>query len=175
MYLFLGDAMAIIAELLRQEQSAHVRVLLSLQRPDVEGAPCLDLFLYWVGEVATLRLAPRTEPGPELSLHFLLIPGGAGSGTKDLRVLGRGMQVLHDHAVIEGELLESLKPEEETERVGSGADGIRHIRITPYALSSHDIQRVWDSARQPYTLSVAYEAVVMPYESDDKQAAVPLN
>lgn len=162
MYSFLGDAMTAIAALLKQKQSADVRVLASLQDRAHARGPCLDLFVYQISKDRHTRTLPvGSEPATQpLVLHFLLIPGGAGDGSEHLRTLGRGMQVLVDHPVISGELMGGLTTADQVEPSGTDADGISEIRISPHDAPVGDIQRMWSSADEPYTVSAAYQAVV---------------
>lgn len=88
-------------------------------------------------------------PPLSLKLYYLITAHSKGKGSvkseDESRILGRVMQCLNDHSVIESNLLQgSLKEQEEG------------IRISFNQLSHDDMQRIWSYPNTPYKLSVGY-------------------
>lgn len=122
----------------------------------------ISLWLYRVSrEPDTLNRVPeritpnRLRPQPiPLTLHYLITP--MRDQTRDEQtLLGKVVQVLHDHAIISG-------PE-----VGAvlDADGTE-LHIALDGLTLEDLARVWDVLKEPYQLSIVYVVQVVTIDSD---------
>jgi hypothetical protein len=88
-------------------------------------------------------------PPLSLKLHYLITAHSKGKGSAksedEGRILGRVMQCLYDHSVIESNLLQgSLKEQEEG------------IRIAFNQMSYDELQRIWAYPNKPYKLSLSY-------------------
>ncbi len=129
--------------------------LIGLASPMERGNYVLNLFLYQVKESQEAR---RTEminrstdtqqyPPMVLSLHFLLtVQSNSDVVTKaidDQRIIGRAMQVLYDHSIVDRESLQ-----------GSLADTDAEIRINLEDLPLERMQAFFPNA--PYKLSLCY-------------------
>ncbi len=171
-----------LAELLRQHFNADpaLRLLfnpalggamvVSLNSPqemnqnNVQG---LSLWLYRVRRDSELLNRPperidRTQirgvPLP-VCLHYLLTPvvtsTNAQSGETEQMILGKGLQVLHDHAIVRGtELQDDF----------SGTTVELHIRLE--TLTLEELSRVYDALERSYQLSVSYEVSTIFIESE---------
>ncbi|MFY1110749.1 MAG: DUF4255 domain-containing protein [Methanosarcinaceae archaeon] len=130
----------------------------------------LSLFLYQVLENAYLKnqdiqIAGPTKlkPPPQaLELYYMLTSYAAFGNDKTDKaldehwVLGRAMQVLYDHSVLNGKLLQgNLNKDEEL-----------HITISPQSLD--DMTKIWSTFQdRPFRPSVCY--VVTPVMIDSTQ------
>ncbi|MCL4706183.1 DUF4255 domain-containing protein [bacterium] len=123
----------------------------------------LNLFLYQIVESPFLRNSdwqprlddPATIMAPPLSvkLYYLLTPYTTSQqelGQADAHgILGEAMRVFHEFAIVpELYLAEtSLVPGQ--------------IKITPTPLSLDDLSKIWNSLKNPFRLSVAYEVSLL--------------
>ncbi len=129
----------------------------SLASPaDIESdtAPRLSLFLYQINEnrylknedIGTADAGKIGYPGLPLNLFYLLT---AYAQTRDTehQILGRTMQIFHDHAVIRGSLLR-----------GSIAGTFEEIIVALNPISLEDMNRLWSIfPSTPYRLSITYQ------------------
>jgi len=95
----------------------------------------------------------RYRPLP-LTLHYLVC--AIFDEPKDEQaVLGKVVQVFHDHAILRGALLkDSLQGEDD------------ELRLVLEALTLEELARVWDSLNEPYQLSLSYALQVVEIDSD---------
>ena len=122
----------------------------------------ISLWLYRINrEPDTLnrppeRIAPnRLRPQPiPLTLYYLITPM-RDQPRDEQTLLGKVVQVLHDHAIMSG-------PE-----VGTvlNADGTE-LHVVLNGLTLEDLARVWDVLKEPYQLSIVYIAQVVTIDSD---------
>jgi hypothetical protein len=102
------------------------------------------------------RLTPsqlRHRPMP-LTLHYLVC--AIFEEPKDEQaLLGKVVQVFHDHAILGGSMLkDSLQGEDQ------------ELRLVLEALTLEELSRVWDSLNEPYQLSLSYALQVVEIDSD---------
>ena len=101
----------------------------------------------------------RRRPLP-LTLHYLICPLWEDPRDEQT-LLGKVIQVFHDHAILEtGELQESL----------AGADELRLVLDAP---SLQELSLVWESLNEPYHLSVSYTVQVVAIDSDTDHTVMP--
>ncbi|HEX3559740.1 MAG TPA: DUF4255 domain-containing protein [Pyrinomonadaceae bacterium] len=107
----------------------------------------------------------RRAPLP-VRLHYLMTPVTAsknleGGPETEQVVLGKVLQVLHDHPVMRGTDLQG-------ELSGTAAE--LAVRLEPMPLE--EIARVWDALDGSYQLSVSYEVSVVLIATDAQPASV---
>lgn len=123
----------------------------------------------------------RTRPGETaqtplaLNLYYLLTAFyGEGEDNIDTttdtarllgshRLLGRAMSVLHDYAVLDADVIQSVLPAQD--QLEHPYDQIERVRITPQPLTLDEVSKLWSSFQSQYRLSVAYEVSVVLIES----------
>lgn len=123
-----------------------------------DSANRLSLWLYQVTENEFVKNQPpqRTaadelrQPPLALSLSYLLTPFGP-SGEADHLLLGKALQVLYDNAIV---LLSDPV-----------ADVHEELRVILARLTLDELSGVWESLREPYRLSVAYQVRVTRVDS----------
>jgi hypothetical protein len=129
----------------------------------------LNLFLYrteqntgWMNRDMPSHTRPgeRGVPPLALNLHYLLtLFSRSDDDTEGHRVLGCGMSILHDHAVLSRTELQNALIDSDLH------EQMERIRITYQSLSLDDMFRVWGGLNTEYRLSVAYEVSVVLIES----------
>jgi len=165
-------------------------VTVSAQSPDkvkLDGGEKsqLNLFLYqvtpnqgWrnvglpsVDSSGTNRL---TNPPLALDLHYLLTAYGKDDFQPEI-LLGYGMQVLHEHPFVTRQSIRDslspgpvtggiLPPALQTLTAAELADQVEQIKITPQALSTEEISRLWTAFGAHYRPTAAYQASVVLIE-----------
>jgi Pvc16 N-terminal domain len=141
----------------------------------------LNIFLYQALPNAAWRnmdLPGRVNPGETampplaLTLHFLITAYGRDNDLVQpfsLQLIGKAMNVLHDHAVLLAKEIKDALP---------GNDlyaQLERVRLTLQPLSTEEIYRLWSGFQTPYRTSVAYEASVVLIESTRRvKAALPV-
>ncbi|MCI0584196.1 MAG: DUF4255 domain-containing protein [Chloroflexi bacterium] len=124
----------------------------------------LSLWLYQITENEFVKNAPpvrvngagtstsTTKPTPlALNLFYLLTPFGP-SGDADHVILGKTMQTFYDNAtVILRDPISAIAEE---------------LRIIFCRVTLEELTRVWESLREPYRLSVCYQARVVRIDSE---------
>jgi hypothetical protein len=144
-------------------------MLVTLKTPEemvstsVEG---LSVWLYRVIRDEEHLNAPPQRIGPNLlrrsplplRLHYLITPITntqllVGPETEQV-ILGRVLQIFHDHPILRGTDLEDDF---------SGTEVELHVRLE--SLSLEEITRVWDALEGSYQLSISYEVSVVDIES----------
>ena len=145
-------------------------MLVSLTSPpvmSVSGAQGLSLWLYRVRRDGELLNRPPERINAfqtrrvalPVCLHYLLTPvidtQNALAGETEQIILGKGLQVLHDHAIVRGtELQDDF----------SGTTHELHIRMETLPLE--ELSRVYDALERSYQLSVSYEVTTILIESE---------
>jgi hypothetical protein len=118
--------------------------------------PGLSVFLYRVDFNKTTRAGWSAVGSMDgraylpLDLHFLITPW-AGNAEYEMRILGRAMQILEEHASLSGPLL-----------VASGGwSAGDSVQVVMEELSTEAVMRTFDSLPHDYKLSVPYVARVV--------------
>jgi hypothetical protein len=146
----------------------------------------LNLFLYRVSENQGWRNVglPSVDSGGTnrlsnpplaLDLHYLLTAYGAGDFQAEI-LLGYGMQVLHESPVIDRQAIRNtlapgpvtggiLPPALQTLTAAEVADQVEQLKITPEALSSDEISKLWTAFGAHYRPTAAYMVSVVLIES----------
>lgn len=129
----------------------------------------ITLFLYEVMEDPNARNQPPTVENGQtrraplaLTLRYLLTPWGGDADTEQ-RILGRTLQILHDHAILAGPDLQ-----------GGLAGSETALRLTPNPLSLEDRTRIWQAVQKSYRLSTTLEVKVVRIRSDQTVDATPV-
>ena len=130
-----------------------------VQNPD---RPVITVFLYRVAIHSEMRNAPRrilgdgrvTRPLLPLELHYMITPW-ARETRDELRIIGRILQSLYDHAEMGPADLQGIS--------WSPGDS---VQLVLDSLPAEDHYRIWDSTDLPYRLSLTYIARVIGVEPD---------
>ena len=146
----------------------------------------LNLFMYYVSLNPALRnldlpsvdaAGNRVSNAPlALNLHYLVSAYGGRTGvplTTEV-LLGWAMKVFHDNAVVPSATIQAAldalagPPPSLSAAALAVADStnplsgqIEHIRITPEALTTEEIYRLWPAFNAPYRPSTAYQVSVV--------------
>lgn len=140
--------------------------------PTLEG---ITLYLYRV-EVNTTRrnLPPRIGPygrryraSLPIDLHYLLIPW-AKTAQRQQWLLGWGMRVLEDTAILPATLLNHHSSEANTFRPNEA------VELVSEPLSLQEIVNIWDAFKPNLQLSVAYVARMVMIDSQVELTVAPL-
>jgi uncharacterized protein DUF4255/IPT/TIG domain-containing protein len=145
----------------------------------------LNLFLYQVSPNASWRNAAlpsrdeqgqrRSNPPLALDLHYLLSAYGAELLNAEI-LLGCAMQALHESPFLTRDAvrvaLSSVAPAGDPRgdmlrALGASglADQIEQIKITPQALNTEEISKLWTAFQAPYRPTTGYLATVVLIES----------
>ncbi|HEY9631533.1 MAG TPA: DUF4255 domain-containing protein [Coleofasciculaceae cyanobacterium] len=143
----------------------------------------LNLFLYQTTPNAAWRNAGLpsrsgggdrlTNPPLALDLHYLLTAYSQETFHAEI-LLGYGMQLLHETPVLTRDAIRtalsslSAPGAPAAQRALAAADlaeQIEQIKITPEALSSEEMSRLWSGLQSPYRLTAAYQLSVVLIES----------
>ncbi|NPD27113.1 DUF4255 domain-containing protein [Corallococcus exiguus] len=129
----------------------------------------LNLFLFQVGHNASLRnmdFPQRTKSGesglPPLALRlaYLLTPyAPADDDVESHKLLGKAMNVLHDHPLLGSEELRTALPGNDLHLQAE------RVRITPDTLTMEDLSKLWTTFQTQYRVSVVYLVSVVLIES----------
>jgi hypothetical protein len=157
---------ALLEEHITRSTEPQIRgVAIDLRSPremrddDDEG---ISLWLYRVTRDPDLLNRPPPRVAPDqfayppvpVDLYFLVTPIQP-EPEDEQALLGRVLQVFHDHPVLRGsDLQDSLSGQDEELRV--------HLEM----LSLEELTRVWNALQQPYQLSVSYLVQVVTIASD---------
>jgi hypothetical protein len=152
-----------LVSLLRAGISSVDPNLITVATPDEFEAlrepakPSITIFLYRIAVNPTMRNDPRRmradgtvvrQPLP-LELSFL-ITAWAKETRDELRIVGRILQVLYEHAEIGA-----------ADLVGTSWDKTDTVQLILESLPLEDHYRIWDAAEVPYRLSLTYLARVI--------------
>jgi acyl-CoA thioesterase FadM len=128
---------------------------------EIDKSGRLSLWLYHLTEndfVSNQQMvrgegSERFRPPLALNLYYLITPFAGANKPEDLNLLllGKTMQVLNDNATF---VLDSLEDEISEEF---------HIILNQGCLE--ELTRVWDSLKEPYRLSVCYQAKTVRIDS----------
>jgi hypothetical protein len=89
------------------------------------------------------------------------------------RLLGLVMSALHDHPVLDADLINASMPA--ADQADFPFQQVERVRITPHTLSIDELSKLWSSFQSEYRMSVAYEASVVLIESRrPKVTALPV-
>lgn len=150
-----------------------------LVQTGADEAPHVNIFMYY----ASLNPALRNESEPSrnargeaisnpplaLNLHYLVTAYGAGQFDPEI-LLGWAMKVFHDTPVVPRAMIESAMTDLSTNNVTpegqliSGcllATQFEHIRITPEALTTEEIYRLWTAFQTSYRPTTSYQVSVV--------------
>lgn len=169
-----GDALVRLLKLGMQEAFPTDPPEITLKSPSEisedgdTGDRQLSLFLYRIVEDPDLKNLPESVTDPleqrrlplPLHLHYLVTPYSKDKADEH-RILGRAMQVLHDHGVLgEAELA--------TDK-GGLAEAHEQLRVTLHPLDVETTSQVWNSLSVPYRLSICYQVTPALIESEREE------
>jgi hypothetical protein len=140
-----------------------VAIFLDSPREIVQAGttPAVSLWLYHLARNPELANAPERRATFDtvapaylpIDLRYLVTPI-ADDTASEHALMGRVLQVFHDHAKVDGLAL--------TDSLSGKPDALR-VSLEP--LSLEELTRVWDALKEPYQLSVAYLVQVVRIES----------
>jgi hypothetical protein len=176
--LAIAAATATLRRLLDKGLEASVTVTASpLDKARTGGGPQVNLFLYLTqidGAWRNQDIPGRVKAGETgfpplpLALFYLLT---AYHDDKDevqgQKLLGRAMQVLHDHPLLGSAEIKDALPDSDLH------EQIERVRINPQSLPVDEISKLWSAFQTPYRTSVAYQVSVVLIESA-RSARAPL-
>ncbi len=154
--------------------AGSMRVLLNTPAEMTGTRSGLSVWLYRVTrDEATLnrppeRISPtRLRPAPlPVRLHYLIAPMTSANVTDapetEQVILGKALQVLHDHPTIAGVDLRD-------DFVGTRAT----ITARFEALTIDELARIWDALATSYRTSVSYEVTVVDIEAPTRDQSGP--
>ena len=122
----------------------------------------VSLWCYRVVRCAEVLNRPETRIPPDrvrrrpfpMELHYLITPL-APAAADEQTLLGRVVQVLHDHSIIRGADI----PASVTAQLPS------ELRVNFEALTLEELTRVWHSLQADYQLSVSYQVQLIEIDS----------
>jgi len=153
----------------------------------------LNLFMYYASINPALRNldlpsvsangAQMSNPPLAINLHYLVTAYGANPFDPEI-LLAFAMQVFHNtpvvpRTVIQAALtaLDSGSPSNEQQLISAStlASQIEHIRITPEALTTEEIYRLWTAFQVSYRPTTSYQVSVVVIQSTQSyQANLPV-
>jgi len=204
-YLAVGGVSAVLKALLNTglSEGGPATVLVSPpgitnKAPDLiltgtDEPPQLNLFMYYASINPALRNLdlPSTNtsgtavsnPPLAINLHYLVTAYGANQYDPEI-LLAFAMQVFHNtpvvpRSVIQSALtaLESGTPTTEQKLIAAStlASQIEHIRITPEALTTEEIYRLWTAFQTSYRPTTSYQvSVVVIQNTQSFQSNLPV-
>lgn len=137
-----------------------------------DTAPRLNLFLHQAspnGGWRNVDLPSRDSRGRHsaspplaLDLHYLLTAYGRQELHAEV-LLGYGMQLLHEVPTLDrGEIEARLPPSLQASQLGRQ---VELVKITPEAMSTEDVSRLWSALQAHYRPTAAYHVSVVLIES----------
>lgn len=123
----------------------------------------ISLWLYRVTRNAELTNRPPRRitvnqfalPALPLNLYYLVTPVFDDPLSKQI-LLGRVLQVFHDHAILRGnDLTQPLQLDTE-------------LRVTLESLTLDELSQVWQALQDPYQLSVTYLVQLVSLDADQE-------
>jgi hypothetical protein len=165
---------------------AALRVTIGTPRSDVQNqfttaeTPRVNLFLFRVVENGWLKNQeipghnnPSAYGHPPLSLdlHYLLTAYGTRETASNFQeslshfLLGSAMRVLHDHAIVDDDLLTVRDPVGTRLLHDSLRGEFEKIKLSLEPVTLEDLSKVWTALTQPYRVSAAYHVSVVRVES----------
>ncbi len=153
----------------------------------------LNLFMYYASINPALRnlgLPSMAAGGGQLSnpplainLHYLVTAYGASPYDPEI-LLAFAMQVFHNTPVVPRDTIQSAltalaagSPSNELKLVSAStlASQIEHIRITPEALSTEEIYRLWTAFQTSYRPTTSYQvSVVVIQDTQSYKSNLPV-
>jgi hypothetical protein len=147
--------------------------------------PRLNLFMYYASLNPALRnldLPSVNAQGNRLgnpplavNLHYLVSAYGANQFDPEI-LLAWAMQVFHDTPVVPRQTIQqaltellSQSPTPETQLISGStlANQVEHIRITPEALTTEEIYRLWTAFQTSYRPTTSYQVSVVVIQATD--------
>jgi hypothetical protein len=129
----------------------------------------INLFLYHVEHSAAWRnmdIPGRVKQGetghPPLALNLYYIITAYGENRNELighLLLGKAMNLLHDHAVFGRTEIKNIFAVSELH------EQVERLRITPQPISLDEVSKLWTGFQTQYRLSAAYQVSVVLIES----------
>ncbi len=144
--------------------SVEQDITLAPPRDTMQGSPRLSLFLYHIEPDGTLRNQRPPSDGNDalrfppfaLNLRYLITPLDDEEDQNQL-VLGRVLQFLHDHPMLESVNGTAL---------GSSYGGASpELRLTFEPLSMEQLSHIWSALSTGYRLSITYAVRVVAVDS----------
>ena len=137
----------------------------------------INLFLYlavsnaaWSNMDMPRQVKPGETGQPPLALNLYYLLTAYGQNDDDTfghRLLGRAMNILHDHPLLGAtEIQAALAGNDLYEQ-------IERVRITPQPLSLDELSKLWAAFQTQYRISAAYQVAVVLIESI-RSAKAPL-
>jgi hypothetical protein len=143
----------------------------------------LNLFMYYASINPALRNLdlpsmnssgmPISNPPLAINLHYLVTAYGANQFDPEI-LLGFAMQVFHNTPVVPRSVIQSAltalasgTPSTEQKLISAStlASQIEHIRITPEALTTEEIYRLWTAFQTSYRPTTSYQVSVVVIQS----------
>jgi hypothetical protein len=93
-----------------------------------------------------------------LNLHYVISAYGRNEDEAEPvshRLLGRVMQILHDHPVLSVSEIRNSLPGSDLDQQG------QHVRISLQPIALEEMSRLWNIFQSPYRTSVVYEVSVV--------------
>lgn len=124
--------------------------------------------------------ARRTRPPLALDLHYLVTAYGAADFEAEL-VLGHVMKILHEHPVLDRETIRLMLSPDRPSAVSApaapggtlgpiGVEAAEHfeaVTVSPEAMDSESMSRLWTALQAPYRPSMPYVVSVVLIESTE--------
>jgi hypothetical protein len=126
------------------------------------GLTGISVWLYKVSRMGEMLNQPPERRGLDLiakaplpvDLHYLVTPLMTDPTTRHT-VMGRILQLFHDHANLSGAELQ-----------GTLQGSSEQLRVNLEALTLEELSQVWDALSEPYQLSVTYLVQAVKIDSD---------
>ena len=153
----------------------------------------LNLFMYYASINPALRNtglpsmdasgAQLSNPPLAINLHYLVTAYGANPFDMEI-LLAFAMQVFHNTPVVPRSVIQSAltalssgSPSTEQQLISAStlASQIEHIRITPEALTTEEIYRLWTAFQTSYRPTTSYQvSVVVIQNTNSYQSNLPV-
>lgn len=137
----------------------------------------INLFLYqtvsnaaWSNMDMPRQVKPGETGHPPLALNLYYLLTAYGQNDDDAfghRLLGRAMNILHDHPVLGAPEIQAALANNDLH------EQVERVRITPQPLSLDELSKLWAAFQTQYRISVAYQVAVVLIEST-RPAKAPL-
>jgi hypothetical protein len=108
------------------------------------------------------RLKPGETGPPPLALNLYYLLTAYGQDNEDIsahRLLGKGMRILHDNAILRRADIEAALADSDLQ------NQVERVRITPQPLSIEEVSKLWATFQTQYRLSAGYEVSVVLIDS----------
>ncbi|MGH7491705.1 MAG: DUF4255 domain-containing protein [bacterium] len=154
-----------ITRILPDEQRISFEPPFRLVRDAEPEQNALSFYLYRIVENPDMKnrplelVDPQRLRYPPLSLNlFYLVTPVTNNAENDHLVLGKTMQILHDHAIIREPELQDI--------LADPADTTEELRVIFNSISLEDTNKLWSAFMRPYRLAVSYEVKVIYIDSE---------